>query len=274
MSFSVLLSVYIKEKSDYFDKALESILINQTLIPDEVVIVKDGPLTENLENIIDKYLIMFPSLIKVIPLETNHGLGEALNIGLENCSHDLVARADTDDINHPKRFEKQIELFSQRSDLALIGTNIAEFYDSHKHTQTVKVLPEKSKDIFNWAKKRNPVNHMTVMFRKEAVEAAGGYKHLFYLEDYYLWVRMLSKDFLFYNLQEPLVYVRTGDEQFLRRSNRKYIKGWYVLQKEMRSKEMINFFELIISMISITVFIFIPVRLKKYIYQFFLRKKQ
>lgn len=272
VKFSVLMSVYSKENSEFLDNAIESVLIKQTVKPDEVVLVEDGPLTKELELVINNYLNKFPSIIKIVRLETNKGLGEALNAGLEKCSYDLVARMDTDDISHPKRFEEQIRVFSEDNTLDLVGTNIAEFYDSPNTIVSIKEVPEDSKNIIKMSKRRNPINHMTVMFRKEAVLKAGGYKHMFYLEDYYLWVRMLNNNSKFTNIQKQLVYVRTGDSQFIRRSNPKYIKSWYLLQKEMHSYRMINFIDCVINMINITIFILIPARLKKFVYKKILRK--
>ncbi|MEH7414345.1 glycosyltransferase [Neobacillus drentensis] len=272
MNFSVLLSVYFKEKSEFLDQALQSILIKQSVIPNEVILVKDGPLTVELEEIIEKYKINFPEIIKIIPLEKNVGLGKALEIGLKACSNELVARADTDDINYPKRFEKQLKEFLNDPELDAVGSYISEFYNSKDEIIFIKQVPLSNSEIIRKSKRRNPMNHMTVMFKKKSVIDVGSYKHLFYLEDYYLWVRLLSNGAILKNVGEPLVYVRTGEDLYSRRSNPKYITSWFNLQKFMYSRRMIGKTDYFINMVNIISFILIPPRLKKYIYKFYLRK--
>lgn len=272
MEFSVLLSVYYKEKSEYLDKALESILINQSVIPDEVVLVKDGPLTEELEKVISKYKNNFPNKLNVVPIQENVGLGKALEIGLNNCSYEIVARADTDDINYPTRFEKQIKEFINDTRLDVVGSYITEFYSSTDEIIFIKQMPLSCDEITKMSKRRNPMNHMTVMFKKSSVIEVGSYKHLFYLEDYYLWVRLLVNGAKLKNIGEPLVYVRTGEDMYTRRSNPKYISSWLNLQKYLYSKKMISKVGFITNMLNICTFILIPGKFKKYIYKFFLRK--
>ena len=182
MKFSVLLSIYYKESPIYFRESLNSIL-SQTLRPSEIILVEDGLLTEELDNEINRYLDLHPHL-KIIPLSTNQGLGKALNEGLKHCSYDIVARMDTDDIAKPDRFEKQLAIFEKYSDIDVVGADISE-------VKSVRKLPELPDDIRQFAKRRNPINHPVVMFRKSAVLAAGGYRHFPLFEDYYLWIRML-----------------------------------------------------------------------------------
>jgi glycosyltransferase involved in cell wall biosynthesis len=272
MKFSVLMSVYHKEKGHFLDQALESILINQSTIPDEVILVKDGPLTSELEILIQKYCNLFPEILRIVPLEKNVGLGKALNIGLDKCENNIVARADSDDVNAYDRFEKQINVFRREPNIDVLGGNIAEFYSEINDIKFYKVMPGSRVQIIEMAKKRNPINHMTVMFKKSSVINAGGYKHLPYLEDYYLWVRMLSKGSIVQNINEILVYARTGENMLKRRSNPEYIKSWYLLQKEMMRFKLIKLDRLIINMINIITFIGIPLRLKEIIYGKYLRK--
>jgi len=271
--FSVLLSVYYKEKSEFLDQALNSILINQSVIPDEVVLVKDGPLTEELEKIINIYSSKFPNKLKIISLKENVGLGKALEIGLSNCSNEIVARADTDDINCSYRFEKQINEFIKDDELVAVGSYISEFHKSKDEITFIKKMPKSCEEIIKMSKRRNPMNHMTVMFKKSPVINVGSYKHLFYLEDYYLWVRLLENKAKLINIGESLVYVRTGEGMYTRRSNPKYIISWFKLQKYMYSKKMINEIDYVVNMMSIIIFILIPKRSKKYIYKYFLRNE-
>jgi len=272
MQFSALMSVYIKEKPEFLDASLYSILIKQSVIPDEVVLIKDGPLTDELELVIKKYHSKYPSILKVVELPINVGLGRALNTGLLECSYSLIARMDSDDISAYNRFESQLKRFQINPNLDLIGSNIVEFFDSPDDPKFVKVLPTEIADIRKMIKRRNPINHVSVMFRKEAVMETGGYMHLLYLEDYYLWVRMLNNGCNMENINENLVYVRTGEKMFERRSNRKYITSWYKLQKAMQRFSLINRLDMFINMVNITVFILTPPRIKQYIYKVFLRK--
>lgn len=271
MKFSVLMSVYDKENPKYFSEALDSTLVNQSVIPDELVIVKDGPLTKQLDEVIEKYQERFTSLIKVIKLETNMGLGEALRVGLEECNFDIVARMDSDDINNNLRFEKQLKLLLECSEVDLVGSNIAEFFYTTEDIKFIRKVPTTSYEIRKMARRRNPINHVSVMFRKSSVMKVGGYKHLPFLEDYYLWIRMIGSNFNLMNINEELVYVRTGEKMFTRRSNPEYIKGWYNLQKEMVNNKIINQGDVIINMLNILGFIYTPAALKKYIYRYFLR---
>lgn len=270
--FSVLMSVYMNDSPECLFLALQSILIEQTLIPAEVVLVKDGPITEELNNVINSFKKDFNNVIKVIELEENQGLGMALNIGMQYCSYELIARMDSDDICDKRRFEKQIKFFNQHPNIDVLGGSIAEFYDNPTDIVAYRKLPSNILGIRNMMKHRNPVNHVSVMFKKTAVQYAGGYKHLAYLEDYYLWVRMLKANCIIENMDDVLVYVRTGREMYKRRGNKQYIRGWYYLQVKMREIKLINRFDIVINMISIIVFIYMPAEIKEFIYKKFLRK--
>jgi glycosyltransferase involved in cell wall biosynthesis len=191
LQFSVLLSVYYKEKTDYLRASLDSIF-NQSYPPNEVILVKDGFLTPELDHIINDY-VSTRKEIKVIPLAENQGLGFALNQGLKLCSYKLIARMDTDDIAKFNRFEKQIQQFELYPELDVVGCWIDEFIDNKDNIVSQRKVPEYHDQIYSFAKKRNPMNHPSVMFKKEAVLSAGNYQHFPLFEDYYLWVRMLKQ---------------------------------------------------------------------------------
>lgn len=271
MKFTVLMSVYEKEKAIYLKECLDSILINQSIIPNELVIVEDGPLTQELNITLDQYEQQY-SFIKRIKLEENKGLGEALRIGFEKCSFEIIARMDSDDISDFYRFEKQLKFLSENKDVDLIGGSIGEFFEEVNDIKFIRQLPKDIELIKKMAIRRNPVNHVTVMFKKSSVMEAGSYQPLAYLEDYYLWIRMLNKGMKIVNMDDVLVYVRTGQEMFKRRSNPVYIKSWWQLQKEMYSYKFINLGQLSINMVTIIAFIYTPEKMKYYIYKYFLRK--
>lgn len=239
--FSVLLSVYWKEQPAYLQQSLDSIF-TQTLMPDEVVLVKDGLLTEELDEVIEDYCRKYP-ILKIVPLVQNQGLGKALNEGLKHCSYDLVARMDTDDIAKPNRFEKQVKVFEEHPELDVVGAWIEEFEGEVKNITSIRKLPESSIAIRKYAKLRNPINHPVVMFRKNAVIAAGSYQHFPLFEDYYLWVRMLLNGAQFYNIQESLLYFRLSPDMFKRRGGWKYAQDEFKFQCKLLSLGFIGYFQ-------------------------------
>lgn len=230
--FSVLLSVYKKEQPAYLRECLDS-LFTQTLMPDEIVLVKDGPLTDGLDRTIDEYVQLHPEL-KVVALPQNRGLGCALNEGLKHCSFSLVARMDTDDIAKPERFEKQIRVFAEHPEVDVCSAWIEEFYEDTSRVVSVKKLPELHPEILRYARKRCPVNHPATVFRKEKVLEAGGYPPIPMYEDYGLWVRMLARGCHFYNLPESVLYFRTSPDTFKRRGGWEYVKKEINLLNYMR----------------------------------------
>lgn len=252
--FSVLLSLYAKESPVFLKQSLDSVF-TQTLFPTEVVLVEDGPLTDELKAVVLDYKHRYSNL-KVVILEHNQGLGKALNEGLKYCSYDLVARMDTDDIAKPDRFQKQYDLFQKHPEIDVCGSWIDEFEGNIDHVISTRQLPETHKEITTYAKSRNPINHPVVMFKKKSVLAAGGYQHFPLFEDYYLWARMLMNGAKFYNIQEALLYFRFSPNMFKRRG------GWKYAMKEVSFEK----FLLDINMISkarfvMNILIRIPMRI-------------
>ncbi|WP_395490626.1 glycosyltransferase [Cedecea davisae] len=226
--FSVLMSLYAKENPHYLDLCLESISL-QTLMPDQVVIVLDGPVGVELEDVIKKWSGFFNIL--PVKLDENVGLGRALNYGLNFCDNELVARMDTDDICMPDRFEKQLAEFNSNITLSLLGTAIQEFDGDVENVTSVRKVPVSSEEICSFSKYKNPFNHMTVMFKKKNILDAGGYQHHHYMEDYNLWLRLIASGIEARNLSEALVLARTGDAMLKRRKGFSYIYSEYILAK-------------------------------------------
>ena len=229
------MSLYIKENPVYFRTALESI-IHQTIKPDEIVLVEDGPLTKELYQIIDEY----KSFLHLVVNDKNMGLGIALQKGLEACNNELVARMDTDDISVADRFEKQLRYFELHPDTAILGGQIDEFIDDSSKVVGRRIVPETDEDIKNYMRKRCPFNHTTVMFKKSAVLAADNYQDWFCNEDYYLWIRLALKEQIFANLPETLVKVRVGKDMYTRRGGDKYFKSEIGIQKLMLENGIID----------------------------------
>lgn len=230
--YSVLMSVYYKERPEYLRQSMESIL-HQTVPASDFVLVCDGPLTPELDAVIDDMQQQFGPVLHVYRLQKNGGLGKALNAGLEQCKCELVARMDSDDISRPDRCEKEIKMLIAHPEISIVGGFIEEFIEDTNHICSIRVVPEKQNEILRFAKKRNPFNHVSVMYRKSAVESVGSYKSFFLLEDYYLWIRMLNNGHQGYNLTEPLVWVRVSKDMYKRRGGWKYVQSQRNLFKYM-----------------------------------------
>ena len=268
---SILMSVYIKEKPEYLRTSLKS-AINQTVRVKEIVLVLDGPITDQLQSVIEECQKECSDLIKLIPLKENVGLGKALAIGVEKCKYDLVARMDTDDIMIPTRIEKQIAEFTSDLDLTIVGSNIDEFYDSPESIVGRRVVPETNEEICNFSKKRNPFNHMTVMFKKSAVLDVGNYQPMMGFEDYYLWVRLLKAGYKGKNIQESLVFARTGEDMNARRGGKKYFLNGLKGRKAIYQAGLGSMSDYLISCSAHVVVSLLPNKIRGQIYENKLRK--
>jgi len=230
MNFSVLMSVYRKENPSFLEECLLS-LQAQTLQATEIVLVQDGPLTPELDAVIERYSKHLP--IKSVKLETNKGLATALNVGLTHCSHELVARMDTDDVALPERFEKQIRFMLENSEIHVVSSWIEERGQKLEPGGFLKRVPARHEEIVKFSKRRNPINHPASVYRKSSVLAVGGYP-LIFPEDYALWSCMLVEGCRFANIQEVLLHMRTGDD-FIVRRGLGFLKGELGLLRFQRS---------------------------------------
>ena len=271
--YSVLMSVYKNDDPLFLKSALRSIYDDQTMKPDEIVIVFDGPLNEKLYEVLDDFKSDKEEVVKYYPQEINRGLGEALRIGSEHCTGDYILRMDSDDISDSHRFEKQIQYIENHPEIDVVGTDIAEFNQSPAEPdKRVRSCPENHDDIVRMGKRRNPMNHVSVCMKKSALMKCGGYQTLLLLEDYYLWLHMIGAGCKLANIHESLVYVRVGNGFNSKRGSKERITGWKVLQDYMLSIGMINRKEAMINMLYINVFVKTPSWLKKILYSKVLRK--
>jgi amylovoran biosynthesis glycosyltransferase AmsE len=227
--FSVLMSIYDKENPTYLNACLES-LYNQTVRASEVILVLDGPVKQSLMNVINKWQSQLNILL--VPLQVNVGLGNALNKGLNVCSYELIARMDTDDLCLSERFEKQLAIFEAKPSLAFCGSFIDEIECESTNYIATRYVKEFNNDIIKHGISRNPFNHMSVMFKKSAVLSVGSYKDMTSMEDWYLWLRLLSSGYQGYNIQQTLVKARAGKEMISRRNGFKYVTYEARLAKE------------------------------------------
>lgn len=270
--YSVLMSVYHKENAEYLRTAMDSIW-NQTIRTDDFVLVCDGPLNDELDAVIEAMRAAHPDTLHVVRLEKNGGLGNALNMGIKHCKHELVARMDSDDISRPDRCERQLKMFQEHPDISVVSGIVEEFTTSTSEIEARRVPPETQNEIVQFAKKRNPFNHPCVMYKKSAVEAAGGYQDFYLLEDYYLWIRMLQKGITGYNLQEPLLWMRAGSDMYKRRAGWKYAMSQKALFKYMKDNGFIGGSQYMKSVAVRTASSLTPNWLREFMFKRAMRKK-
>ena len=267
LDFSVLMSIYHKEQPEYFDRAMRSIWDEQTEKPNEIVLVQDGPLSLDMYKRIDEWQRRLGEAFHAIRLDVNMGLGYALSIGLDKCKNELVARMDTDDISCPDRFYEQLHVFAEM-DVDVCGSWVGEFVSNEDEITAIRRVPERHEEIVRFAKKRSPCNHPSVMYRKSAVLSAGGYKTMLLFEDYYLWARMLLNGAKFYNVQKPLVKMRTGNQQIARRRGVAYLRREIVFFLHLRKIGFITLAELFQNVAIRSLVRIAPVNLVRVIYRF------
>lgn len=266
MKFSVLMSIYFKENEEYFNRAMESIWNEQVVKPNEIVLVEDGKLTDELYSFIDEWKNKLGDFLKIVPLEQNVGLGDALNSGIKYCSYEIIARMDTDDIALPNRFGKQLKIF-ENNDIDICSSWVSEFDDNEKEITSYRKIPENHEEIVVYSKLRNPVNHPAVMYKKSVIENAGGYKKMIWFEDYYLWSRMMLSGAKFYNIQEPLVNMRAGYGQLERRGGLKYAIEEFKFLKRLKEIGFLSIAQFIKSVVIRFVSRILPKSLLKNIYK-------
>lgn len=226
--FSVLMSLYAKEKVAYLRDCLAS-LQAQTQPADEIILVFDGPISSELKSEVDLWQVQLP--LKVVELAENVGLGKALNEGLKYCTNEWIFRMDTDDICLAHRFEKQLAYIEANPNVVLLGGQVKEFDERFVHEVGIKDVPLDLEAIKKFALVRNPFNHMTVAYKKSIIEQVGGYQHHLYMEDYNLWLRVISKGYKVSNLPDVLVNVRAGNAMYARRKGIEYIRSEFQLAK-------------------------------------------
>ena len=217
-NYSVLTTVCKSDNPDFLKQSIESML-KQTVITNDYVIVQDGPITEELENVLQNYSSLH-GFFNIIKLEKNGGLGVALNIGLKECRNELIARLDSDDISLPNRCEIQIKEFEKDPELAIIGTDMYEFDKTIDAIKDLKEMPCSSAEIYKYGKRRNPFNHSSVMYRKSVILAVGNYSSIRRSQDVELWSRIIYKGYKTKNISQPLIYFRTNGIQRLKRKRK------------------------------------------------------
>lgn len=265
------MSVYYRETPEFLNQAMESIQ-TQTLSTNNFVLVCDGPLNSALDKVIAAKQREMGMALDVIHLTKNGGLGNALNEGIKHCKNELIARMDSDDIAYSDRCEKQIKVFNSHPEVSICSGIVEEFTARPDIVDARRAPPETNEEIVEFAKKRNPFNHPCVMYKKSAVEAVGSYQDFYLLEDYYLWIRMLMAGYQGYNIQEPLLHMRAGDDMYKRRAGWKYAKAQITLFQMMEKNGFINKCQCIKSCAIRSASALAPNVLRKYAFKIALRK--
>lgn len=277
LKFSVIMSIYKSDKPELVRVALDS-LLQQTLLPNEIVIVGDGPVPVELEKEIDNLKLTIdneklPIEVSYLPQEKNGGLGEAMRIAAEAAKYDYLARMDSDDICLPDRFEKQMKCFEEDPELSLVGGMITEFDGEPENIIAKRILPLEDGEIKRMMRGRCAVNHVTVIFKKADLMKSGNYQPFFLQEDHYLWARMMEHGCKFKNIPDVVVNVRSGKDQIARRGGLKFYKSvvrvfWY-----MYKHGLISFgYFLYICTIRGIVQVLMPNKLRTWVYLHLLRK--
>ena len=271
--FSVVTSIYRNDIPNYVRAALDSMLVTQSVKPNEIVLVQDGPVPYGLSRLVIEYKEKYGDILNIIVLDKNGGLGNALRLGVENAKYDIIARMDSDDICLPDRFEKQLAYLEAHPECDIVGGQMTEFIDSPDNIVGRREVPLSNEEIYEFMKSRCALNHVTVMFRKEAVLKAGNYQDWFWNEDYYLWVRMMLAKCQFANIPEVAVNVRSGADQYARRGGKKYFDSEIGIKKMMLAKGMITKKEYIINYIErFIVQLILPNRIRGWVFRTFARQ--
>ena len=271
MEYSVLMTVYEKDNPEYFHMALLS-MVKQSKKPDELVLVKDGPIPKEIQRVIDKVDSQYPDIIVQVQLRQNAGLGTALNEGLKVCKNELVARMDSDDLSLPMRCEKQIAEFEKNPKLDIVGCPVIEFIDNPNNKVGRRDVPLDNASIYRYARKRDPFNHPTVMYRKSKVEEVGGYGNLRKNQDTDLWIKMLSNGAICKNIPEYLLKFRFDEGTYKKRKtwlNTRLLLGirWKAFQNGFCS--LLDFLE--VAIVQFGIFI-MPIKFQIFIYKKILRR--
>lgn len=270
--FSVLMSVYQKEKPVFLDQALMSIE-EQTVIPDQIVLVEDGPLTAELDKVIEEHQKRFSNKYELLKLTSNRGLGVALQKGVERCRYDWIARMDTDDIAVKNRFELQLRAIVKEPQLAVIGGQVDEFAGSPEQVVGRRKVPLLNAELRAFIKWRSPFNHPTVMLNKKAVLQVGNYQANGKIEDYFLWSRVMLAGYEVKNLPEILVHMRVGAGMYQRRGDVENLRQIFKLRRMLRQQKFLTVWEELVGDLAMALNLVIPTKLRMVVYKNLLHKK-
>lgn len=268
--YSVLMSVYGKDKPQYLEDAIAS-MVSQSIPFEDMVIVCDGPLTDGLDEVLESWGRELGNSLTLVRLPKNVGLGAALAEGLSRCRCDIIVRMDSDDISRPDRCRTLLKKM-KADGLDLVGGAIEEFNHEPGDMGAVRAVPLEENDIRKRLKQRNPFNHVTVAFDRKIVQAAGGYQPFPWMEDYWLWARMIARGCRCANVPDVVVDVRTGDGMYARRSNMAYLKSQALFFSELRSLGIVGSFDQVKAVAVRALATLLPTQIVKALYNGLLRR--
>lgn len=269
--YSVLMSVYKKTTPSELVRSIESML-QQTVKPAEIVIVEDGPITNEVSRVLSEYEAAYPGLFKIGGYTEGKGLWYALRYGMNACTFELIARMDSDDYAHPDRIERELRAFADDPSLGCVGTNVVEFEGDPDNPVALVELPSVHEEIIRFGRRRCPYRHSTLLYRKSAVVDAGGYQEMPLFEDYDLFLRMARSGVKFRNINEPLMYMATDNDFFMRRGQPDYLRKMLRFRRECLRRGDIRIWDYIVVSVPHIITILAPNRVRRFIYQSFLRK--
>lgn len=266
---SALGSLYIKESPIFLEQALDS-LLKQTYELDEIILMIDGPILQEHEKVISKN--KYTGLLNIYRLENNVGLGEALKTGIGKIQNEYILRFDTDDINDPDRLLHQLE-YMLKNGCDICSTNVKEFQENPGDLDLIRRVPENHEEIKRTAKLRNPINHMSVIYKKSVIERVGSYESVFGFEDYYLWCKCLISNAKFGNLNRNLVFARIGNDMIGRRAGYNYVVKELHFAKLLRRigfLDTVDYLKFIVFRVPLRV---VPKKFLSFLYKYLLRTK-
>lgn len=263
--FSVLMTTYKNDSPDYLKEAISSIYQNQNVKPSEIILIADGPLPIELKNVIQTQEKEI-SILKFFELEKNHGLAYALNFGIDLCNYELIFRMDSDDISLPNRFEKQISFMSLHPNIDICGSFVDIIEPETKKYLSTRKVPLEQNTIYQYSKKRSPMNHPSVVFRKKTIINNNYYPLFKKSQDYALWSKLLVNNVNFQNIPEVLVHMRGGDSLMNRRGVG-YLFNEIKVISYQRSIGFLNNIEFLRNILLRTIFRIAPNSIKKVLYK-------
>ncbi|MDI9217076.1 MULTISPECIES: glycosyltransferase [Clostridium] len=270
-SYSVLMPVYYKDNPKWLKESIDSILL-QSIKPSEFIIIKDGKLTSELDKVIEYYKNQHRELFYIKEFEENIGLGKVLAFGVNECSNEYILRMDADDYSLPDRCEKQLSILENNKNIDVVGSNVIEFTDNINNIISFVNLPEKNSEIIKYAKKRCPIRHPAIMYRKSKVLESGNYRDYRHAQDYNLVVHMIINGCKFYNIQEYLTYMRVNKDFYKRRGGFNQLKIVMTLKKEFLDHGFYSYKDYIISTFGNAIVCLMPNTIRKFIYKNLLRR--
>lgn len=265
--YSVLMSIYKKDNPDYFEISLRSML-EQSYPPNEIILVKDGPITDELQNVIDS---LNNGTIKEVALLENVGLGMALNEGIKSVSNELIARMDSDDYSFPLRCELQVKAFEENPSLDIVGFPVQEFVGDINNIVGERLVPLTNDDIYSFARFRDPFNHPTVMYRKSFIQKVGGYSNYRKNQDTDLWIKMLSNGACCMNLPNKVFRFRFDESTYKKRKSWLSTRLLITIRYKAWRSGFNSFAEFIIIMVTQLAIYLLPSKIQKALYILFLR---